>query len=251
MTRFPWTPAALLAAAVVLTLPLPTTGQTPAQAPSGPWGPWTTSPLERVLDRAEALELTAGQTERLTAALEAWRAAARDPLARVEALSAQRRAAMEATREERMEARRHRMEERRDAMADTPEGVRPGRPLPDSLRADSLRQGRRGMVRSRALPPRGTRERSPGTGLEPEARAEFRVAMTDLRELRQEQMTLLREVLSEEQLRALRTDVASRWEMRRGRGGTLRPEGPRFRPDGPRLRPGRGGERPSGGVPHR
>ncbi len=246
MTRSPRTPAALLAATVLVAVPLSVAAQTPTEAPPGPRGAWTTSPLERVLDRAESLELTAQQTERLTAALEAWRTASAEPLARLEALAAERRAALAATREERREAmearreaQRQRMQERREALEGRPERLRP-----DSLRADSLREGRRGMVRSRSMPPRGMGARLPDTGLDDEARSELREAMASLRELRQEQTALIREVLSEDQLRALRTEVAGAREMRRGGGGMLRP-------GGPRVRPGRGGGAPSRGFPRR
>lgn len=84
----------------------------------------------------------------------------------------------------------------------------------------SLGEGRR-QRRS----PRGGARGGIGS-LDEETRAEVREAMWRLRELRQEQMTTLREVLTEDQLQLLRREMRSAREGRPHRWGPDRP-GPR------------------------
>jgi len=222
--------AAVLGAAVSLALPLSTAAQTPTAPPMVPRSGWATSPLERVLERSETLQLTAEQTESLTTSLESWRTASAEPRARVEAFMAQVRTRWEENRNERREARRQYMEQRREAVEEGP---------------DSLREGRREPMGVRPQRPRGMVAQAPGMGLDSETRVELRDAMASLRELRRDQMDLLRQVLSEDQLHTLRTEIAEETGMRRRGGSTPGPIGPRprWRPRGtapaaPRGRPG-------------
>lgn len=184
---------------------------------------WTASPLEAVLERSSALELTASQSDRLAGEVERWKAAAEDPLA-VLGRHAQARAEDRQARGEAMAERREAMSERREGMSERREAMRERR---GAMRED---QGRHGMG-SRGP---GNAPSVGGPELDPELRAELREAITTLRELRRGQVEVLREVLTEDQLQLLREDRSSLRGSRPWWGGAHHP--------GPR-RPGRGPRR--------
>jgi hypothetical protein len=203
-----WSHAALLA--VFLPLVAGAQAQHQHESPDGRFHArsWTVSPLEAVLERSSALELTPSQLDRLGEEVERWRAASADPLAVLER-HAQARAQDRGAGREAMAERHEAMRERHEAMRERHEGMRE-------------RQGRHGMGSGGP----GGAPSVGGPEPDPEVQAELREAMAALRELRRDQVEVLQEVLTEEQLQLLREDRASLRGSRMWRGSAQHP-GPR------------------------
>jgi hypothetical protein len=126
-------------------LPLPVGAQAPeARRP----GPWSASPLERILERAEALELTGGQEARLSEAVEAWKEGSAEPLAQLEAAREARRRLMELRMDQMAALREILTEDQRQALRREmasergPRWFRGGRPGPRPDGPRRMRPGR-------------------------------------------------------------------------------------------------------------
>jgi hypothetical protein len=171
------TPRTFLMALVAGLFLLPVQGEAQARGQGGPGGPMMMmagDPVERVLEHAEALELTLEQRSEL----EAFHAAS---LGR----SAEARELVKEMRE--------RMEARRDAMR----SERGERPRGDRMRGERPREGR-----ARGERPRGDQTRGERGSMTMDPA--LREAMETIREERRAGMELVRSTLDAEQLEKLR-----------------------------------------------